>query len=236
MLMLAAEQEVAESAVNHLLREGAGLATLERAKTHLVPKLNRVWLVPASFSLAELENTLLLKWLIDEEGALDVRYRLAKVLLDPDVRRSYGAIILDTPPRMTIGTVSALVASHHFLVPTTLDKLSVEAVPNFINNIKVIKVDLDLDIELAGIVGTMTRQSNLGQREIAAQEIAREAGYQWKADEDYVLPHIPRLTAIADAAGMDIAYFGTDSQGNPLKERFDPIFEGVCRRIGLTSS
>ena len=88
-----------------------------------------------------------------------MRYRLANALLRPEVRQSYAAIVLDMPPRMTLGSINALVASHAFVVPTILDTLSVEAVGQFLTNMKAIKADLRLDLDLAGIVGMLTRQA-----------------------------------------------------------------------------
>ena len=89
---------------------------------------------------------------------------------------AYGAIIFDMPPRMTLGSINALVASHAFVVPTILDALSVEAVGQFLANVKAIKSDLGLDIDLAGIVGMMTRQAEPSDRERRGLALAREGG------------------------------------------------------------
>jgi chromosome partitioning protein len=234
MLMLAIEQEEVESRVDLLFQEGADLVALERARISLVPKVLRGWLVPANYSFATLENRLLLQWLINEDGRTDVRYRLANALLRPEVRQSYDAIILDMPPRMTIGSVNALVASHHFIVPTVLDRLSVEAVPQFITNVKAIKEDLRIDICLAAIVGTMTRQDALTASEEAYLERAREGGYLWKDGKDYVCERtIPRRQAIANAAGDDIAYLLPPPDKANVRAIFDPLFKDICTRIGL---
>ncbi|RPH47948.1 MAG: hypothetical protein EHM84_07595, partial [Lysobacterales bacterium] len=132
MLMLANEKEEVESRVDYLFDETADLATIDRAAEHLAPKLSRAWLVPANYTFAQLENRLLLRWLLQEDGGVDVRFRLAHALLRREVRRKYAAIIFDMPPRMTLGSLNALVASHYFVVPTVLDKLSVEAVGQFL--------------------------------------------------------------------------------------------------------
>jgi chromosome partitioning protein len=153
MLMLAIEREDVPSNVDRLFEPGANLITLEEAIIQLVPKINRGWLVPSNYGFAQVENRLLLNWLLQSDGGVDVRHRLANVLLRPEVRRSYKLIILDMPPRMTLGTVNALVTSHYFFVPTVLDTLSAEAVSQFLTSVKQIKSDLSLNIELAGIIG-----------------------------------------------------------------------------------
>jgi chromosome partitioning protein len=234
MLMLAIEQEEVDSRVDLLFQEAADLIALERARIQLVPKVLRGWLVPANYSFAQLENRLLLQWLINQDGRTDVRYRLANALLRPEVRQSYDAIILDMPPRMTMGSVNALVASHYFIAPTVLDKLSVEAVPQFITNVKAIKEDLSLDICLAAIVGTMTRQDGLTGNEPVYLDRAREGGYMWEEGRDYVCERtIPRRQAIANAAGQEIAYLLPAPDRANVRAIFDPLFEEICTRIGL---
>ena len=231
MLMLAIEREEVESRVDWLFEETANLATMERARVHLVPKINRGWLVPANYTFAQLENQLLLKWLLQQDGGLDVRYRLASALLRPEVRAGYAAIVLDMPPRMTLGSINALVASHAFVVPTILDSLSVEAVSQFLTNMKAIKGDLGLDLDLAGIVGMMTRQTKPSEREARGLELAQESGRIWRENTDYVFKAtLPRKVDIANAAGEDIAYFGSDSEG-PLKRFFDPLFDEICTAV-----
>lgn len=235
MMMLAAEQEIERSEIDDLLKDGADLSTLTRIEKHLSKRLKNAWLVPASFTLAEVENQLLLHWLLNETSAIDVRYRLAHVLLNPDVRRRFAAIIIDTPPRMSIGTVNALIASHHFVVPSTLDALGARAVPQFVGNMKAIKGELDLDLELVGVVGMMSRAIVLAPRETKALDAIREGAMLWKAETDFVIPHVlPKRVGIADAAGDDIAYLGT-TNGEPLKVVFDPLFADIAERIMLTN-
>ena len=230
MLMLASEKEVVSSLVDSLFDENADLSTLERSKVHLVPTLTQAWLTPASFSLAQLENRLLLRWLLNDAGPIDVRYRLAHLLLNPDLRESFAAIVIDTPPRMSLATINALVASHHFVVPTTLDALGVRAIPQFVANMQSIKRELDLDLELAGIVGMMSRQAVLSQRERGLWDDAGDGARAWSKDQDFrFATTIPRRSQISDSAGDSIAYLATPE----IKTIFEPLFIDIARKIGL---
>jgi len=236
MMLLAIGSEEVDSKVELLFNSTANLATLTGSAIHLVPKLNRGWIIPANYPFAQIENRLLLQWLIDVNGTVDVRYRLAHLLLNPDVRRNYDLIIFDMPPRMTLGSVNALIASHHFVVPTAVDKLSAEAVGTFVSNLRSIKTDLDLDLELAGIVGTLSRGNDLTNREQAAIDLAREGGFEWRSDTNFVLPNIlPRRALIANAAGEEVAYLLPGADGAAVRAIFDPIFSDLCKRIGLIS-
>lgn len=232
MMMLAIEKEEVESKVDRLFAPEANLITLEGAKEHLTPKLNRGWLVPANYEFSQIENQLLLRWLLKADGEVDVRFRLAHAILRPEVRRSYAAIILDMPPRMTLGSINALVASHKFFVPTILDKISAEAVAQFIVNMKAIKRDLDLDIDLAGIIGCMTRNAQPSSREMQALQLAREGGYLWREERDYVLKAtLPRRVAIGGAAGEDVAYCVRDKGEFVNRDVFDPLFAEMSAEL-----
>lgn len=229
MLMLAIGETEVESRIDLLFDPGAGLATVDRASVQLAPKLSRAWLVTSNYPFAQTENRLLLTWLLEGQTSIDVRYRLAHALLRPEVRSRYAAVIFDMPPRMTLGAINALTASHYFVVPTILDTLSVEAVGMFLANMKEIKKDLNLDIELAGIAGMMTRQLEPSQKEQRGLELARDGGHVWRNDTDYVFDTtLPRRVAIADAAGEDIAYL---SEGGLHKPLFEPLFNEICQAV-----
>ncbi|MFO1172284.1 MAG: hypothetical protein U1E49_15115 [Hyphomicrobiaceae bacterium] len=136
---------------------------------------------------------------------------------------------------MSIGTINGLLASHYFVVPSTLDALSARAVPQFIANMRSIKKELDLDLDLARVIGMMSRASALASREKKALDAIRDGAMNWKADTDFVSPYfLPRRVGIADAAGDDIAYLGFNN-GEPLRALFDPLFADIAERIMLTN-
>lgn len=236
-LMLAAGQFEVESRAQWLLQDNADLITLERAKVHLTPAIDRAWLVPASYSLAEAESRLLMQWLLPYTGPpqVDVCYRLAHALLRPEVRRSYDVIIIDMPPRLSIGGVNALVASHFFVVPTILDKLSIEAIPQFLRQMQGIKNDLNLDLDFAGVVATMTRNQNISATEAEMLGHVRTAGRDWDPNRDFIIKqHLPKRAAIARVAGEGVAYNLTGA--DDVREFFDPIFAELLTRIGIKPS
>lgn len=236
-LMLAANYEEVESRAEMLLEDGANLVTLERAKVHLTPVMHRGWLVPASYPFAQAESRLLMQWLLPYSGEshqIDVRYRLAHALLRPEVRNSYDVIVFDMPPRMSIGAVNALVASHHFVVPTILDKLSIEAISQFLSQMKAVKSDLGLGLDLAGIVPTMTLKSGYSKREIDMLGFVADSAKAWSTDRTLVLErNIPKRTAIARAAGEGVAYNLSGRDGDDLRVFFDPLFAEILTRIGI---
>lgn len=236
-LALAAEIEVVASLVDRLFEPSANLATVNRCRQHLTPVINRGWLIPASYPFAETDSRLLMRWLLPQDGDeknVDVRYRLAHSLLRPEVREEYGLIIFDMPPRLTVGAVNALVASDYFVVPTLLDMLSVEAVPQFLSLLSELKADLELDLELAAIVPTLTVRQGLLRREIEAREkLFDMAKVTWASDVCVTAGHIPRRVGIAAAAGESVAYNVPGADGDGMRLIFDPVFAEILSRMGL---
>jgi hypothetical protein len=94
-------------------------------------------------------------------------------------------------------------------VPTVYDKMSAEAVGTFLNGVRTLKNALNTQIDLLGVVGTLThRQDSLVPREQNARNLAKDqvAGV-WGANFHIFERHIPRRSAIAEAAGGDIAFY-----------------------------
>lgn len=241
-VLQAAGIEPVGSSVDALFDEGAGLKTIIEKRIHLASHgpgvalndgngLAKVWLVPSDYTLAQVESRLLVQRVIHEGTGIDERYRLAHVLLNPSVRRDYAMILIDTPPRMTLGTVNAFVASHAYVVPTILDRVSSEAVKPFLQQVQSLKADLSLDLRLAGIVGTMTRQATLTGREPSYRdEVEETARAIVGQDEAHVIQqNLPRKSSVT--RDDDLGYFLNDNAGTLRDNFYDPIFDELWSRI-----
>ena len=100
MMMLAAEKSDVESRVETLFDPAASPVQVSEAQVHLAPKLKQVWLSPANYTFAKLENVLLAKWLVEEQqeygGFLALR---PGTILPPDVTNAgfrFGHALLGT--------------------------------------------------------------------------------------------------------------------------------------------
>jgi hypothetical protein len=132
---------------------------------------------------------------------------------------------------MTLGTVNAFVASHSYIVPVILDRTSSEAVTPFLNQVGLLRADLEIDLHLAGIVGTLTREAHLSPREVTYKgQIESAARELLGGGRDYFVPqHLPIKAQVQN--NDDLGYFLGDDHG-PLKDRFyDPIFDELWNRI-----
>ena len=123
-----------------------------------------IWLVPAFFELASLENRLMLQWLLQSCDD-DIRFRIASKLLDPEVEKRFDVIIMDTPPRLSAGTVNALCVSTDVLVPTVVDSTSLETVVGFAHTVRKFKHAYNYRLEILGVIPSLTFRGALTDTE-----------------------------------------------------------------------
>jgi cellulose biosynthesis protein BcsQ len=232
-MLLSADQVLEVSAdISRLLESGSDASTFMSSVRKFNAILPGSAIVSSRYELATCENRLMIEYLLQEDPD-DGRYRLAKVLLDEGVSSTFDIALIDAPPRLTAGTINALSASTHLLVPTVYDKLSAEAVGTFLNGVQVLKSHLNPRIDLLGVIGTLTSQQGaLNSREQQAKNIAIEQVQKtWGANHYFFQRHIPRKAAIAAAAGESLAYSGDDT----VKKWFDELGQEVLERLNLAS-
>lgn len=241
LILEAANQDPRGSLVDGLFDTSAGPDMLLQRAIHLEApatgcKLNdkrglsNVWLLPADYDLSGTESRLLVDRAVRNTDALDERFRLAHVMLHPDVRRHFDVIIIDTPPRMTLGTVNALVASHALVIPTILDKVSAESIKPFLRQIIDLKDGLELySLQFAGIIGTMARARKLSEKEVAALNSVTANSIE-KLGRTFVCKgHLPKKACITNSD--DLGYFTEDKEGSLSTEFYDPIFDELWETI-----
>ena len=86
-------------------------------------------IAPARISLAKIESKLL--------GEIDGHFRLRDKI--DAVRRSYDAVLIDTPPTLGMITVNAMVASSHVLIPIQSSYFALEGTDDLLETIDKIK-------------------------------------------------------------------------------------------------
>ena len=233
-MLLSADQVLEVSAdINGLLEPKSDASTFIGSVRKFEKVLAGSAIVSSRYELATCENRLMIEYLLQEDLD-DGRYRLAQVLLDEGVSSTFDIALIDAPPRLTAGTINALCASTHLLIPTVYDKLSAEAVGTFLNGVQVLKSNLNPRMDLLGVIGTLTsQQGGLNTREQQAKNIAIEQVQRtWGANHYFFERHIPRRAAIAAAAGESLAYFNDDT----VKKWFDELGNEVLERLNLAPS
>lgn len=135
-------------------------------------------LLTSTYELARVENQAMVHWLTRREER-DTRYFLAEILHSKPVQDKYDIILIDAAPRITTGTIQALCASTHALIPTKLDTLSASAVAYFVSQLLSMKT-LWPYLNIAGVVGTMT-QHDIGRKTSTPYDLDALIDYEREA-------------------------------------------------------
>jgi cellulose biosynthesis protein BcsQ len=230
MLLSADRVLEASSEISKLLESGSEVTTFVSSVRPFKNILAGSSIISSKYELASCENRVMIDYLLHEDQD-DGRYRLANVLLDKGVSTTFDIALIDAPPRLTAGTINALCASTHLLIPTVYDTLSAETVGTFLNGVHVLKTKLNPTLDLLGVVGTLTsREAGLNVREQNAKIVATEEVHKtWGANHYFFERHIPRKAAIAEAAGERLAYFDNDT----VKKWFDELGKEAAGRLKL---
>jgi cellulose biosynthesis protein BcsQ len=177
---------------------------------------------------ANFETRLQLQWL-SGEAVGDIRYNLARALLDQSIQSQFDRVVIDAPPRMTTGLMNALCASTHLIVPFVLDTLSAERVGLFLAQLKQMSPTLFPHLGPGAVVGTMKRTDTdqIGNKESEAFAEAKKGVREVWGAEDFVLTHapIPRKQCFADAAGLRSAYNDSLDAKKIFKRLGDEIYK-----------
>lgn len=251
--MLEVEAEGILSKAAHLIESGD--AFWLRNATASVSDVPRARLIPTYYSLASVENRVMVEWLIGERTT-DIRYNLARALLSDEIQHHFHRVIIDAPPRLTTACIQALAAATHVLIPTVLDDMSTEAVAAFANQLRV-NQSLWPHLRLLGAVGTMTtyntapggvlREDALTEFELDALIAARDAVQLalQTAHKPLVDPgvfpidcFIPSKAELGRAAGHRIAYASAahTSALKDIRDAFDRLGDEIDRRIAVAGS
>lgn len=226
-LQSGAQEEGFRSTVDLLLQSDLPKDWRELA----VKSLNkRFHYVPCYYSFEHVERKLEYSWLLGEEPD-DIRYRLARVLLSPEIQNNFDRVIIDAPPRFTTGFVNGLCSSTHLFVPTIVDAPSLNAVGNFMAQFAKISRIVNPTLQLGGIIGIRTTnvqghalpstvQARADAADIAAnQELGTSRPYFIR---DAVIKNYPSL---ATAAEEGIPYFREET----TREMFDNLGRRVAQ-------
>jgi cellulose biosynthesis protein BcsQ len=169
--------------------------------------LENVFIYPTNYPFATIENNLMADWLA-RQGQGDLMYRLCNLLKRPAYQEKYGAVLIDCPPRLTTGSINALCASTHLLVPSNLDDMSAQAARYFLTQVSRMSQTVFPRIKVVGIVPSIVYGSGetlVGERRTRDDLIDYGKSF-WRRD-DFLLTEasVPRTADISNFAGNGVA-------------------------------
>ena len=126
-----------------------------------------------------------------------------------DSRGQYDYILIDCPPSLSLITVMALVSSHSLVVPLQTEFFALEGLTQLMKTIDRIKVSLNPELQIRGILLTMYDKRNKlsAQVEKEARDYFKDKVYQ------VVIPRNVRLSE-APSHGMPVLIYDKSCLGS----------------------
>ena len=161
----------------------------------------------------------------DSERAFILKGKLTAYLNDS--RGSYDYILIDCPPSLSLITVMALVSSHSLVVPLQTEFFALEGLTQLMKTIERIKVSLNPELQIRGILLTMYDKRN----KLSAQ-VEKEAR-DYFSDKVYqtVIPRNVRLSE-APSHGMPVLIYDKSCLGSKSYFSFTDEFINQDQKIG----
>jgi chromosome partitioning protein len=161
----------------------------------------------------------------DSNRAFILKAKLGAYLKDS--KRSYDYVIIDCPPSLSLLTVMALVCSNSLLVPLQTEFFALEGLTQLMKTIERVKVNLNPDLKIRGILLTMYDKRNKlsSQVEKEARDFFNEKVYST------VIPRNVRLSE-APSHGMPVLIYDKSCLGSKSYFSFTDEFINQESTIG----
>lgn len=185
--------------------------------------------------VAEIENLFCAPATIDLAGAeielvslVAREYRLQRALnkyLDFH-KEKYNKVIdyvfIDCPPSLGLLTLNALVAAKEVLIPIQTEYYALEGLGQLMNNVNLVKKQLNPDLEVATIVLTMfDSRTNLSQQ--VAEEVRKHFG------DIVITTEIPRAVRVSEAPSFQQTVITYDP-GSPGAQAYVKVAKEFAQR------
>ncbi len=148
----------------------------------------------------------------DNERAFILKVKLAPYLNDS--RGSYDYILIDCPPSLSLLTVMALVSSNSLVVPLQTEFFALEGLTQLMKTIERIKVNLNPELNIRGILLTMYDKRN----KLSAQ-VEKEARDYFKEKVYHTI--IPRNVRLSEAPSHGVPVLTYDKTCPGSKSYFN---------------
>lgn len=139
-------------------------------------------------------------------GLEDKEKRLKNLI--SELKNNYEFIVIDCPPSLGVMTINALVASDYVIVPMQCEYFAMEGLGALLNTVKLVKMQLNPQLSLGGILLTMFDQRNLLAHQVS-DDVRKHFGNKvFKT----VIPRNVRLSE-SPSHGLPIILYDIKSRG-----------------------
>ena len=161
----------------------------------------------------------------DNDRAFLLKTKLAAYLNNSGV--IYDYILIDCPPSLSLLTIMALVSSNSLLVPLQTEFFALEGLTQLIKTIERIKVNLNPDLKIRGILLTMYDKRNK-----LSSQVEKEARDYF--NEKVYVTVIPRNVRLSEAPshGMPVLIYDKSCPGSKSYFSFTDEFINQEKKVG----
>jgi len=215
---------------------GLGLSNLENSNDTIYGVLNGSKSITEVIKKTEFENLdivtsnvdlsgLEVETASDNERAFILKVKLGSYLNDSS--GYYDYVLIDCPPSLSLLTVMALVSSHSLVVPLQTEFFALEGLTQLMKTIDRIKVNLNPELKIRGILLTMYDKRNKlsSQVEKEARDYFKKKVYQT------IIPRNVRLSE-APSHGMPVLVYDKTCPGSKSYFSFTNEFINQEHKIG----
>jgi len=144
-----------------------------------------------------------------------------------DSGTTYNYVLIDCPPSLSLLTVMALVSSHSLLVPLQTEFFALEGLTQLMKTIERIKVNLNPELKIRGILLTM-----FDKRNKLSTQVEKEARDFF--NEKVYLTVIPRNVRLSEAPshGMPVLMYDKSCPGSKSYFNFTDEFINQEQIVG----
>jgi chromosome partitioning protein len=218
---------------------GLGLSNLESSTETIYGVLNGTKTISEVIRQTEFKNLDIITSNVDLSGLEvetaddNMRAFILKRELTPYLNNSsaiYDYILIDCPPSLSLLTVMALVSSHSLLVPLQAEFFALEGLTQLMKTIERIKVNLNPELKIRGILLTM-----FDKRNRLSTQVEKEARDYF--NEKVYLTVIPRNVRLSEAPshGMPVLMYDKSCPGSKSYFNFTDEFINQEQKIGSTA-
>ena len=215
---------------------GLGLSNLESSTETIYGVLNGTKSISEVIKKTEFKNLDIVTSNVDLSGlevetaddnmrAFILKRELTAYLNDSGA--TYDYVLIDCPPSLSLLTVMALVSSHSLLVPLQTEFFALEGLTQLIKTIERIKVNLNPELKIRGILLTM-----FDKRNKLSTQVEKEARDYF--NEKVYLTVIPRNVRLSEAPshGMPVLMYDKSCPGSKSYFNFTDEFINQEQKIG----
>ena len=215
---------------------GLGLSNLESSTETIYGVLNGTKSISEVIKKTEFKNLDIVTSNVDLSGlevetaddnmrAFILKRELTAYLNDSGA--TYDYVLIDCPPSLSLLTVMALVSSHSLLVPLQTEFFALEGLTQLMKTIERIKVNLNPELKIRGILLTM-----FDKRNKLSTQVEKEARDFF--NEKVYLTVIPRNVRLSEAPshGMPVLMYDKSCPGSKSYFNFTDEFINQEQIVG----